>query len=103
MELKDIKDGMVIEIELGILYLKIKDRFVRDGGFLLVKDYYEYLESKDDSLYDIVAVYESNQPFGITDLLNKDYLAPIWKKKVKVTKEKAEEMLRKFGEEVEIE
>lgn len=106
--LSDIKDGMVVEVRSGFMYVEIGERLVRETGWNALAYYLSNMLEKDkdcDEL-DIVAVYEMNieNVYLLGDMFKSENLIPVWKREEKKTvKMTVEEMKKKLSEIMNVE
>lgn len=82
MELKDIKDGMIVETDES-MYIKVGNKlFDKRFGFLYLSEYNDDLTVNKEKVYDIKAVYSvGNYCCSMDDFFDKGLLNLIWERK----------------------
>lgn len=77
---RDLKNGMVVKVELGDNYMVVNNRLINQHGFNMLDSYAENLtiEDRDVANFDIIEVFNF---YGYDlDIDNSDYLTSIWKR-----------------------
>lgn len=101
MKLEDLKTGYIVSCKNGYEYVVFKDCFydkanvlVRDGGWMSMEGYNDYMRSLVDDDLDIMKVEAPNDVLDIgknpEDVVDRTML---WERKVKMTKKEIEELL----------
>lgn len=96
----DLKDGMVVKVKTGSLYLVIGDKLLSKSGFNLLSFYNEELLVCDYRDFDITVVYNCDEPTSISDLFDENKLTKIWERKPSEV-QKIEQQMRELAEKQE--
>lgn len=104
----DLKDGMVVEEQRGVMGFVLRDRILYEDGWNSLNSWKEDLTCNCDDYFDIIKVYkiEMEYVFELSNILNIENLELIWER-TKTKRITTEEMRQKLGEltgeEIEIE
>lgn len=81
MKLKDLKDGMIVEIRNGRRFLVLGKNLIREKSYFNRSDIRDDLKDKCFDDYDIMKVYKSTA-FGLNHIFEDENLEMIWERKL---------------------
>lgn len=104
----DLKDGMVVEEQRGVMGVVLKDRILYEDGWDSLISWGEDLRSNSCDGFDIVKIYKIRieSIYELSNILNIENLELIWER-TETKRMTAEEMRKKLeeltGEKIEVE
>lgn len=64
MKKEDLKSGMTVELENGLILIVVGDLLIGIDGFMSLNSYDENMTEEEDDNFSIVKVYDKSERFG---------------------------------------